>query len=64
MKVITIEEHYADRRIIDATARYGAPSYLDGLPEKVRGIYSSMRFNGDRLMEAHLNAERLLKLER
>ena len=51
MRVITIEEHYADRRIIDATAKYGTPSYLDGLPEKVRAAYGAMRFNGDRLMD-------------
>ncbi len=51
MKIITIEEHCADKRILDATAKYGAPSYLTELPEKVRGAYNSMRFTGEKLTD-------------
>ena len=40
MRIITIEEHYADQRIIDATAKYGDPSYMTALPDKVRGVQS------------------------
>lgn len=43
MKIITIEEHYADQRIIDATAKYGDPSYMTALPDKVRGAYNAGR---------------------
>ena len=42
MKIITIEEHYADQRIIDATAKYGDPSYMTTLGDKVRGAYNHM----------------------
>lgn len=51
MKIITIEEHYADQRIIDATAKYGDPSYMTALPDKVRGAYNHMRFTGEKLTD-------------
>ena len=51
MRIITIEEHYADQRIIDATAKYGDPSYMTALPDKVRGAYNHMRFTGEKLTD-------------
>ena len=51
MKVITVEEHFADKRIIDATAEYGMPTYLAELPEPVRNAYQAMRFTGERLTD-------------
>ena len=51
MKIITIEEHYADKRIMDAAAKYGDPSYIAHLPENVRRAYNSMRFTGDNLTD-------------
>ena len=51
MKIITIEEHYADQRINDAVAKYGDPSYMTDLPEDVRKAYSGMRFTGDKLTD-------------
>ena len=51
MRIITVEEHYADQRIIDATAQYGDPSYMAAFSEKVRRAYSSMRFTGDKLLD-------------
>ena len=51
MKIITVEEHYADQRIIDAVEKYGDPSYMKALPEKVLTAYNGMRFNGDALLD-------------
>ncbi len=51
MKIITIEEHFADQRTIDATAEYGAPSSMAALPEEVRAAYNGMRFTGNQLMD-------------
>ena len=51
MKIITIEEHYADNRIIDAAAKYGAPSYMRELPDRVLSAYNNMRFAGDMLTD-------------
>ena len=34
--------HYADQRIIGATAKYGDPSYMTTLGDKVRGAYNHM----------------------
>ena len=51
MKIITIEEHYADKRIIEANAKYGAPSDMTELPENLRGAYNAMRFTGDDLTD-------------
>ena len=51
MKIITVEEHYADRRIMDAVEKYGGPSYMTELPDKVRDAYDAMRFTGDKLTD-------------
>lgn len=51
MKIITVEEHYTDQRIIDAVEKYGDPSYMKALPEKVLSAYNKMRFNGDALLD-------------
>ena len=51
MKIITIEEHFADKRIIEATAKYGDPSYMTELSDKVRTAYNGMRFTGDKLTD-------------
>ena len=39
MKIITIEEHYADNRIIESNAKYGYPSGMAELSRKVRAAY-------------------------
>ena len=54
MRIITIEEHYADKRIIDAPAKYGGPAYMTELPDKVRGAYNAMRFTGGKLMDVDI----------
>ena len=51
MKIITIEEHYADKQIIDMATKYGDPSYMAELPDKVRDAYNAMRFTGDKLTD-------------
>ena len=51
MKIITLEEHYADKRIIDQTAKYGCQTGLRDLPEKILNAYNSMRFTGDNLTD-------------
>ncbi len=51
MKIVTIEEHYADKRIIDQTAKYGCQSCLKELPEKILGAYDSMRYIGGDLTD-------------
>ena len=51
MKIITIEEHYADKRIVDESAKYGGSSNMAELPEKMRDAYNSMRFTGDNLTD-------------
>ena len=51
MRIITVEEHYADQRIIDADAVYGGPTAMDDLPEKVRDAYGPMRFTGAALTD-------------
>lgn len=50
MKVITIEEHFADQRIIDANAEYGDSSGMADLPEEVKKALDGMRFTGDKLL--------------
>ena len=51
MKIITIEEHYANKQIIEKTAKYGTPSYMKELPAKVCEAYGAMRFTGDKLTD-------------
>ena len=51
MKIITIEEHYADSRIIESNAKYGYPSGMAELSGKVRAAYDGMRFTGDKLTD-------------
>ena len=51
MKLITLEEHYANQRIMDENAKYGAPSGMAALPETVRRAYDSMRFTGEKLLD-------------
>ena len=51
MKIITVEEHYADERIMKANAKYGAPSGMAELPVNVRNAYNSMRFTGSKLTD-------------
>lgn len=57
MKIITVEEHFADKRIIDAVEKYGNPSYMRKLPGNVLAAYNGMRFTGDALMD--VDGERL-----
>jgi len=51
MKIITVEEHFADAGIVEANAKYGDPSDMLALPEKVREAYNGMRFTGDALLD-------------
>lgn len=51
MRIITIEEHFADERIVKANEQYGDPSGMLALPEPVRNAYSGMRFTGDALLD-------------
>ena len=51
MKIITVEEHFTDKRIVEANAVYGDPSGMAGLSEKVREAYHGMRFTGDALLD-------------
>ncbi len=51
MKIITVEEHFTDPRIVQANSVYGDTSAMEGLPEKVRQSYNRMRFTGERLTD-------------
>ena len=51
MKIITVEEHFANAEIVEANAKYGDPSGMLDLPEKVREAYNGMRFTGDALLD-------------
>ena len=52
MRVITIEEHYADKRINDAVAKYGSSTNLADFSKEVRDAYNSMRFTGEYLTDS------------
>ena len=49
MKIITVEEHFADQRIMDANAKY--PKTNSTLPPNFQKMYHSMRFTGEKLMD-------------
>ncbi len=59
MKIITVEEHYADQSIFDAVAEYGDPTYMTALPERVRNAYNGMRFTGDKLTDVDKAAKQV-----
>ncbi len=51
MKIITVEEHFTDPRIVHTAEKYGGATATEGLPEKVRQAYNGMRFTGERLTD-------------
>ena len=51
MKIITLEEHFTDQRIIDANAAFGPSSGTQNLPDSVKEALNSMRFTGEKLTD-------------
>ncbi len=51
MKIITVEEHFTDQRIVDSNAAYGDASGMADLPEKVKTALNGMRFTGEMLTD-------------
>ena len=50
MKIITVEEHFSDQRIMDADAKY--PIADSALPPKMQEMFRAFRFNGEKLLDA------------
>ena len=50
MKIIAVEEHITDQRIIDANAGYEATDTAE-LPEALKKMYAGMRFTGEKLTD-------------